>query len=60
MLSVKASGKTKVRKLDMPTTIQEDIIRLYVTVEVVSRTLLLYRYTVCLGYRYFEVLGEPK
>lgn len=48
MLSVKASGKTKVRKLDMPTTIQEDIIRLDVTVEVVSRTLLLYRYTVCL------------
>lgn len=46
MLSVKASGETKVRKLDMPTAIKEDIIRLDVTVGMVSRKLSLCRYTV--------------
>ena len=38
MLFVEASRKTKVRKLDMSTAIEEDVVRFDVTVEVVSQT----------------------
>lgn len=41
MLLMKASGETKVCKLDVSTTIKEDVIRLNVTVEVVSKSLSL-------------------
>lgn len=48
VLFVEASRKTEVRKLDVSTTIKEDVIRLDVTIEVVSKALLLHRITMCL------------
>ena len=50
MLFVEASRKTKVRKLDMSTAIEEDVVRFDVTVEVVSKTSSIFDNALCAGW----------